>query len=71
MPVDGLSSLIGSGTMATVEDLRAKANHYRDMGKHVTDPRLLEAMQELASELDARADTLEKEEQRGEFSTPD
>jgi hypothetical protein len=57
--------------MPTIEDLRAKANHYRDMTKHVTDPRSLEAMQELASELDSQADALENEEHRGKFSVPD
>jgi hypothetical protein len=60
--VDSLSSpVIGLGTMSTVDDLRAKANHYRTLSKHVTDPRSLEAMEQLASELDDKADALEKE----------
>jgi hypothetical protein len=57
--------------MATVKDLRSKANHYRDMGKHVTDPQSLEAIRELSAELDFKADALEKKEQCGESSTSD
>jgi hypothetical protein len=41
------------------------------MGKHMTDPQSLEAIWELASELDSEADALEKTEQCSDSSTPD
>lgn len=64
--VDGLHlSLTGSGAVSRVEDLHAKANHYRDMGRRVTDLRSLKAMAALASELDREADAVQKEEQCG------
>jgi hypothetical protein len=55
--------------MPTIDELRAKAFHYRAMIQQITDPRSLEAIQELAAELDGKADALEKKEQRGESST--
>jgi hypothetical protein len=57
--------LIGPEAMSTVDDLRAKAIHYREMEKHITDPRSLEVIQDLASELDRQADALEKEGRSG------
>jgi hypothetical protein len=56
--------------MPTVDELRAKAMHYRAMRRRITDPRSLAAMEELASELDRKADALEKEEQPDDFSKP-
>jgi hypothetical protein len=52
--------------MLTAEELRAKAMHYRAMAQRITDSRSLEVLQELASELDRKADALEKE-QHGAF----
>jgi hypothetical protein len=60
-PVNGPAhSLIGPGAMPTADELRAKAMHYRAMIQRTTDTRSLEAIQELASELDRKADALEK-----------
>ena len=57
--------------MSRVEDLRAKASRYRAMRKYITDPRSLDAMQELAAELERKADALQQEERCCDSSTPD
>lgn len=60
-----MESSSGPVQMPTVEDLRARARHYRAMSTHVTDPQSLKAILELAAELDRKADAL----QEGESST--
>jgi len=47
--------------MPTVDELHAKAIHYRDMKRNFEDPRVLEALEEIASELDCKAEEMAQE----------
>jgi hypothetical protein len=41
--------------MKTVVELRAEVEHWRDIARHVSNLKLLEAIRELVEELEARA----------------
>jgi hypothetical protein len=45
--------------MNTVDELRAKARHWREVARHVTDPQALEAIRDLIAELEHRTRELE------------
>lgn len=45
--------------MKTAGELRAQAQHYRELARNVSDPDLLEKIRELIEELEARARELE------------
>jgi hypothetical protein len=45
--------------MKTAGELRAEADHLRDVARRVSDPRLLEAIRELIEELEASARDVE------------
>jgi hypothetical protein len=53
-------------TTETADDLRRKAARYRTIAGKVTDPRLIEALRSLATEYDALADQIERDENSGE-----
>lgn len=52
--------------MPTVDELRAKAAHYRAKKRDFQDPKVLEAIEEIASELDREADEMEPKARHGD-----
>jgi hypothetical protein len=48
--------------MATAEELRAEAKHWRELSLHTLDERTRAILEEMISELDERAATLEAAE---------